>query len=355
MEFLRLFLLPLSLIYGLITSVRNSLFNLKILPTVSYKLPIISVGNLSTGGTGKTPHVEYLIRLLKKDHKIATLSRGYKRSTKGYRLAGKDDHAGTIGDEPAQFYNKFPQITVVTDESRREGINNLLRDKPDTDVIILDDAYQHRYVKPGLSILLTDYHKLFTSDYLLPFGTLRESGRGYKRADIIVVTKTPIVLSPFERIRIVTSIKPVPGQKILFSFVKYGEIRSLWNSEEVIDSSVKFGVIMLVAGIANPYPLEYELRNRCNDLIIIRFNDHHKYSPEDLRLIKENYSDIYTRNKLLITTEKDATRMLDPSVREQASELPIYYIPMEVDFHQKDKQVFDETINKYVRANKRER
>lgn len=355
MEFLKLFLLPFALIYELITRLRNGLFDLGVLPSASFKIPVISIGNLSAGGTGKTPHVEYIIRLLQSDYKLATLSRGYGRKTSGFRIAGKDDHSGTIGDEPAQFHSKFPEIDVATDENRKRGIQNLLTEKPDTDVIILDDAYQHRYVKPGISILLTDYHKLYSNDYLLPLGTLRESRKGSVRANIIVVTKTPVVLSPFERQSITKGMKPSPFQKVLFSYVKYGEIRSLWNPLEVIDPSTRYSSILLVAGIANPYPLEYELRSRCNDLIILRYRDHHKYSSEDLKLIKENYSDIYSRNKLLITTEKDAMRMLDPEVREQASLLPFYYIPMEVEFHQKDKQVFDETIKKYVRENKRER
>lgn len=355
MEFLRLFLLPLAFFYGLITRLRNILFSIGILPSTSFDLPVISVGNLSAGGTGKTPHVEYLIRLLSNNYNLATISRGYKRKTSGYIIAGDDDHSGTIGDEPAQFHRKFPGITVVADESRRHGIRTVLSEKPQTDLIILDDAYQHRYVKPGLSILLTDYHKLYSNDYVLPFGTLRESRSGSKRANIIVVTKTPNVLSPFERQRITKCVKPSPYQKVLFSFIKYGEIRSLWNESEEIDKSAKYSVILLVAGIANSYPLEYELRSKCSDLIIMRFKDHHKYSVEDLKLINGNYSDIYTRNKLLVTTEKDAMRLLDPEVKKQAQELPIYYQSMEVDFHPRDKQIFDETIKKYVRENKRER
>lgn len=355
MEFLRLLILPLALFYELITRLRNTLFDLRVLPSARFNFPVISVGNLSAGGTGKTPHVEYLIRLLINEYKIATLSRGYGRKTSGFRIAGPHDNSGTIGDEPAQFYNKFPEVTVACDESRKRGINNIMQQKPETDLIILDDAFQHRYVKPGMSILLTDFHKLFTHDYLLPFGTLREARKGSERANLIVVTKTPNVLSPFERQRITQSIKPSPFQKVLFSFIKYGNLKSLWNPDQIIDPAMRCSVIMLVAGIANSYPLEYELRGKCNDLIIMRFKDHHKYSELDLKLIKENYSDIYTRNKLLITTEKDAMRMLDPSIKRQASELPFYYLPIEVEFHEGDKQIFDETIKKYVRENKRER
>ncbi len=355
MEFLKLLLLPFSLLYEGVTRLRNLFFDLKFLPSIAFKLPVIAVGNLSAGGTGKTPHVEYIIRMLSSTEKVATLSRGYGRTTKGFRLANDKDNSGTIGDEPSQFYNKFPNIKVATDENRRNGIKQLLEVAPETDVIILDDAYQHRYVKPGLSILLTDYHKPFTHDYMLPYGTLREVKRGAKRANIIVVTKTPTVLSPFERQRLTSAISASSYQKVLFSFVKYGEMRSLWNPEEKVDSSSKYSVILMVAGIANPYLLEFELRDKCNDLIIMRFSDHHKYTSSDIELIKENYSDIYSRNKLLVTTEKDAMRLLHPEIREQASQLPFQYLPMEIDFHNGDKQIFDETIKKYVRENKRER
>lgn len=355
MEFLRLFLLPFALLYGLATRLRNLLFDLKILPSTSYKFPLISVGNLSTGGTGKTPHVEYLINLLSDTYNISTLSRGYGRKTKGFILATPNDHAGTIGDEPAQFYKKFPKLVVAADEKRRHGIAKLLTLRPETDIIILDDAFQHRYVKPGMSILLTDYHKLYSQDYLLPFGTLRESRSGGRRANIIVVTKTPNVLSPYERMSIIEGVKPSPFQTVVFSFVKYGALHSLWSTGKTIDAGCHFGVILLVAGIANPYPLEYELKSMCNELTTIRFRDHHKYTSSDFELIKRNYSDIYTRNKLLVTTEKDAMRMLDPAIREQASQLPFYFIPMEVEFHDRDKQLFDEIIINYVRQNKRER
>lgn len=355
MEFLKLFLLPLAIVYEWITRARNKLFDLKLLPSVSYNLPVISVGNLSAGGTGKTPHVEYIIRLLSGTFNLTTLSRGYGRETKGFRIAKEGDNSSTIGDEPMQFFTKFPQINVVLDADRRNGIKNIISQLPRTDAIVLDDAFQHRYVKPGLSILLTDFHKLFTNDYILPLGTLRESRKASKRANIIIVTKTPSVLSPYERERILNSIKPSPYQKVLFSYIKYGKMQSLWKDSEQEEPRDRYSVIMLVAGIANPYPLEHELRKICNDLITLRFNDHHKYTRRDFESIKRNFNDIYTRNKLLITTEKDAMRMLNPEVKDLAAELPIYYMPMEIDFHNGDKKIFDETLNEYVRKNKRER
>ncbi|MGE5383056.1 MAG: tetraacyldisaccharide 4'-kinase [Omnitrophica WOR_2 bacterium] len=355
MEFLRLFLLPVALLYGLITWVRNKLFDWKLLPSVTYSLPVISVGNLSAGGTGKTPHVEYLLRLFGKSMQLATLSRGYGRRTTGFRIATSTDTAATIGDEPLQFHSKFPEITVATDESRRHGIDELLRKHPDTELIILDDAFQHRYVKPGFSILLTDYHTLYSEDYLLPYGTLRESRSGARRANLIVVTKTPNVLSVYERQSITAGIRPRKGQKVLFSYLKYGEIKSLWDTGLTINQNARYSVIMLIAGIANSYPLEYELRSQCNELIVIRFKDHHKYTTADFEEIKQKYSDIYTQNKLLITTEKDAMRMLNPDIREKALGLPFFYIPIEIELHNGDKQIFDETIINYVRENKRER
>lgn len=351
MEILKLFLLPFAALFGIIIRVRNFLFDYKILPSNAYKIPIVSVGNLCVGGTGKTPHVEYILKLLGQGADLATLSRGYGRKTSGFRMAAEGDHAGTIGDEPSQFFNKFPRITVAVDEERRRGIKHLLSHAVPPEIIILDDAFQHRYVKPGLSILLTDYHKLYSSDYLLPLGTLREPRKGANRADIIVVTKTPSVLSPIERQGIIDAIKPKPHQTVVFSYIKYGTMRSLWNQDEFIQKETRCGVIMMVAGIANTYPLEFELRNRCNDLITNRYKDHHAYNEKDFKEISEKFSDIYTRNKLLVTTEKDAMRMLDPKIKPHASKLPFYFLPIEIEFHNEDKQIFDQKLINYARKN----
>lgn len=347
--------MPFTLLYGFVIRIRNAMFNIGILRSVTYDIPMISVGNLSAGGTGKTPHVEYLVRLLSDNFLVATLSRGYGRKTRGFMLAGSEDNSGTIGDEPLQYFHKFKNLIVCTDENRRRGVVKLMKKYSDLDIIILDDAYQHRFVKPGLSVLLTDYHKLYSDDYLLPYGTLREHSFNAKRADLIIVTKTPSVLSPIERQQIISDLNPSARQIVLFSFIKYSIIRSLWNRDETKDINSHAGVILLVAGIANPYPLEYELRKNCNDLIVMRFNDHHIYTSEDIERIKSNYSDIYTRNKLLVTTEKDAMRLKNPAIIKLAEELPFYYVPMEIQFHEKDKNLFDETIINYVRKNKRKR
>ena len=321
------------------------------LRSVKFSVPVISIGNLSAGGTGKTPHVEYIIRLLGAKSDLAILSRGYGRNTKGFLEASESENAGTLGDEPKQFSTKFPDVRVCVDEKRVRGARKILEKYPDTKAIILDDAFQHRYIKAGLSIMLTDYHKLYTSNYILPYGTLRESRSGAKRADIIIVTKTPNVLSPIERKSITAAINRSFKKRVMFSYIRYGNIISLWDNNIVIEPGNKHRVIMLVSGIANSYPLEFELKSRCDELVVVRFKDHHKYTEADLETIKRNYSDIYSRNKLLVTTEKDAMRMQDPSIREIASKLPFYYIPIEIELHKEDKRAFDEIILNYVREN----
>ncbi len=350
MEFIRILLLPFSLIYGLVTGIRNLLFNWKILPSGSFNLPVISVGNLSAGGTGKTPHVEYLIRLLSPSFKISTLSRGYGRKTSGFIAASDSDHAATIGDEPMQYHRKFKDVNVYVDERRRRGIRNILIKNNKTQVVLLDDAFQHRYVRPGLSVLLTDYHKLYCNDYLIPSGTLREFRSGAKRADIIVVTKTPSVLSPIERRKIIADLRPANHQRVYFSFIRYGELVPLWTNSCLRKSGEKYSTIVLFAGIANVYPLQDHLKRECTELIIYQFPDHHQYTSKDLDRIKRNFDDLYSRNKLLVTTEKDAMRLLNPDLIKQASKMPVNYLPIEIDFHGSDKDGFNEQILNYVKT-----
>lgn len=351
MEFLRILLLPFALLYGLITGIRNLFFDWGILPSVCFNKPVISVGNLSAGGTGKTPHVEYLIRLLSPGMNVGTLSRGYGRKTSGFIFASDHDNAATIGDEPMQYFWKFKDIKVFVDGHRRRGIKQIIKHSPDTQVILLDDAFQHRYVKPGFSILLTDYHKLYCNDYLIPSGTLRESIKGASRADIIIVTKTPPVLSPIVSRKIIEDLKPLDHQQIYFSYIKYGEITSLWENPCVNKPDKLYNTIVLFAGIANVYPIQDYLRKLCHELIVLQYNDHHQYTSKDLDKIKRNFDDLYSRNKLLITTEKDAMRLLNPDLVGQAHKMPIHYLPIEVDFHNGDSFAFDEQIWNYVRKN----
>ncbi|MFH1118989.1 MAG: tetraacyldisaccharide 4'-kinase [Bacteroidota bacterium] len=352
MEFLRILLLPFALIYGLVTGMRNLLFDWKILPSERFNLPVISVGNLSAGGTGKTPHVEYLIRLLSPNSKVSTLSRGYGRKTHGFLAASDADYARTIGDEPMQYFIKYKDIKVYVDSHRRRGIKSILSAAPETGIILLDDAFQHRYAEPGLSILLTDYHKLYCNDYLIPAGTLREPISGASRADVIVVTKTPNVLSPIIRRKIIADLNPRAHQQIFFSFIRYGAVTSLWDQDSAFFPEKKYSHIVLFVGIANPYPLQDQLKKYCNDLTTLLYPDHFQYTNSDLDKIKRIFDELYSRNKLLVTTEKDAMRLINPDLMVKAMQMPIHYVPIEVEFHNGDKDAFNEQILNYVESNK---
>ncbi|MBN2175861.1 MAG: tetraacyldisaccharide 4'-kinase [Bacteroidales bacterium] len=354
--FLRIILFPFSLLYGLAVWLRNKLFDWNILPSKSFDIPVISVGNLSTGGTGKSPHVEYLVNLLKKDFIVATLSRGYKRKSKGFILADEKSDAKQMGDEPFQFKTKFPEVEVAVDEKRKRGIEKLLKLKPETDVVILDDAFQHRYVKPGISILLTDFHQLYCSDYVLPTGNLREFRSGSKRADIIIVTKTSKVLSPITRRRIDEQLKPAPNQKLFFSYIRHQNPVPLPGIKKAADpdKDARFNTILLVAGIANTYPLEMYLKNMCDELEVMKFPDHHSYVQKDIIRIIERFENIITRNKILVTTEKDSVRLRDPELMKTLKNFPVYYIPIEIVIHREDRREFNEIILNNVRKNKRD-
>jgi len=345
--FLRIILFPVSLIYGLVVIVRNKLFDIGLLRSTSFDIPIISLGNLTYGGTGKTPHVEYLVRLLEEKQNIAILSRGYGRSTRGFKLASEKSTVTEIGDEALQFKKKFPFVEVAVDENRPHGIRTLLKKHPELDVILLDDAFQHRYVKPGLSILLTDFHKLFTRDHLLPTGTLREPVSGAKRADIIVVTKTGSVLSPIVQREIEEELKPHEDQKTFYSFTGYETLISLKDGKSR-NFCKKYSGLLLVAGIANPYPLRYFLQDKCTDLNTLFFRDHHKYTHKDIQNIKHTFDNIFTKNKIIITTEKDAMRFQEHLDSPELQDLPIYYLPIKMEFHQTGSVSFDQVILDYV-------
>ncbi len=352
MNILRVLLFPFACLYGLITQIRNKFFDWHILPSESFDMPVISVGNLSYGGTGKTPHIEYLVRLLEKEFKTATLSRGYGRKSKGFVMANEFSSFHEIGDEPLQYQQKFENIKVAVDECRRRGIKILHNSNHELDCILLDDAFQHRYVKPGLSILLTDFHKLYVNDYPIPTGTLRERRKGAKRADIIIVTKTNSVLSPITKRRIANLIKPRKNQTLYFSHIKYGSKISLTNFTETPEKK-KYNTIILFTGIANSYPLQEHLRNFCSELIVLDFPDHHKYNEKDLEKIKTTYLDVFSKNKIIFTTEKDAMRLIKTNLFEEIKDLPIFYIPIEIKFHLGGEKGFNKQIVDYVKKNKR--
>jgi tetraacyldisaccharide 4'-kinase len=329
---------------------RNKFYDWGIFSSTKFDFPVISVGNLSMGGTGKTPHVENLIRLLKPDFNVGVLSRGYKRKTSGFLLADENSTSYDIGDEPLQIKHKFKNITVAVDEKRRRGIQNILTQKPETDVIILDDAFQHRAVKPGLSILLTDFHNIYPEDYTFPVGTLREFRNGAKRADIIIVTKTTRVLSPITYRRIKALIKPRDHQKLYFSYISSGTLKPLPGLDLPIPEQ-RVSNILLFAGIANMYPLQEHLLKTASNIESIKFGDHHRYTHKDFQKIRQSFENIFSKNKIIITTEKDAMRIAIPKVPDIIADLPIYYIPIETKIHKEFRKDFNEQIRTYVQEN----
>ncbi len=350
MKSLRFILFPFALIYGSIIFLRNFLFDVGIFKQTKFDLPVICVGNLSTGGTGKTPHVEYLIRLLRQNFRIATLSRGYGRKTKGFVLATQEDNSFSIGDESMQYLSKFDTVSVAVCEKRVFGVRRLLNLIFDLDCIILDDGFQHRAIKPGLSVLLTDYYSLYAKDFILPTGNLREFRSGAKRADIVVVTKSPKVLSPITRRGIAEQLKLNPNQQLYFSYLKYGQITPL--TDTAIEHPLEnISTILLFAGIANTYPLEAHLKHQCNEIVVIKFSDHHDFTDVDIEKLKTTFANIYSKNKVMMTTEKDVMRLQASKHIEVLKDLPLFYVPVQVEFHKEDKNKFNQQILDYVRKN----
>lgn len=336
---------PISILYGAIIWLRNKLYDSGIFSSIEFSIPVISVGNLSTGGTGKTPHIEYLIRLLEYEYKVATMSRGYKRKTTGFYLATAETDAGQIGDEPMQFYRKFRELTVSVCEDRMTGIPRLLGEKPEIEVVLLDDAFQHRSVKPGLNILIVDIAKPFYKDYILPFGSLRESRKAYKRADIIVVSKCPVELSGQKQKEIIEKINPLPHQQVFFSRIAYGMMTDLFTGERLQFSS-NLNIVM-VSGIAKPESMLTHLRNTSEEVHLLRYPDHHFFSDANLEEIKQTFQNWEKKNKIIVTTEKDATRLLIHKEQLLKWNIRIAILPIQIEFV--DKQVeFDHSIREYI-------
>ncbi len=346
----RIFLLPFALLYWGVIGFRNWLFDKKIIGSTSFGLPLICVGNLSVGGTGKSPMVEYLVAGLKDQFHVATLSRGYKRKTRGYALAGDQSSALDIGDEPMQFHQKFPEVPVAVGEERIEAIPQLLHDRPGTEVIILDDAFQHRSVRAGLNILLSDYNNLFTRDFYLPTGDLRDLKSGYKRADIIIVTKCPKELDEAERKKLVREIRPLPGQQVFFTAIEYSwPYHIITKEERGLDKKVD---ILLVTGIANPRPLKKLLEEHSNTYQMIQYADHHIFTIDDLREIRQSFQKLTARNKVILTTEKDAVRLL--KFTDEIRELPFYVMPVRHRFLFEEGPVFDRRVADFIKNFKKE-
>lgn len=342
----RVLLLPLAALYGLVIYVRNRLYDNGYIKYAEFNFPLICVGNLAVGGTGKSPMVEYLITILKDDYKVATLSRGYKRKTKGYVLAGKDTTALEIGDEPMQFHSKFPEVFVASCEERIVGIPHLLQDVPDIDVIILDDAFQHRTIRAGCNILLTEYNNLYSGDFFLPTGDLRDEWSSAVRADIIVVTKCPFDLSADEKHTIIIELNPSARQKVFFTTIEYGVPYHIIHQKDQWLISPR-DEVLLVCGIANPKPLKEYLTAKAHAYYQQDYSDHHIFSIDDLNEMKEKFASIKAKDKMILTTEKDAVRLI--KFRDELVSMPLYVLPIKHHFLFGEGEQFNERVTDFIR------
>ncbi|WP_353133308.1 tetraacyldisaccharide 4'-kinase [Pseudopedobacter sp.] len=351
MNYLRLILLPFSVIYGLVVWFRNRLYDWGLFPSQSFNLPIISVGNLEVGGSGKTPLTEYLVILLAK-YRIATLSRGYGRKTKGFRWVSQTDDSTLSGDEPLQIKNKFPGIDVAVCEDRVAGVKQL---QANHQVVILDDAYQHRAIKPGFNILVFNYHHLKRPRFLLPAGNYRDWFLERKRADILLISKCPDGLNLGERDAIVRKMKPFSYQKVVFSAIRYAGNLSHIVSKEVRPIHIinRETSVLLITGIANPMPLVKEIQKYTKKITHHFYPDHHLFSTKNMLKLVSDFENLQGENKIIITTEKDAVRLNIKENQKHIYSLPVYQWPIEIAFLDNDQSVFDQEILNYVISNQR--
>jgi tetraacyldisaccharide 4'-kinase len=334
MNLLRKILFPFAILYGFITSIRNFLFDMGILKSYSFDLPVIAVGNLSVGGTGKTPQIEYLIRLLSNKYKVATLSRGYKRQSEGFVLANSTSDAVQLGDEPFQFYQKFATIQVAVDADRKNGIEQLLSNSNAPEVVLLDDAFQHRKVKAGFYIMLTSYGDLYCNDFMLPTGNLRESRNGVQRANVVIVTKCPSDLSIVEQNKIKKQLHLSANQSLFFTFIDYDDV--VYSEKGTLKvAEIKSVEKILLAGIAKPESFFAHLKQENDECLT--FPDHHHFSESELLEIKKK-----AKGKIIVTTEKDYVRLKGSVLSEQ-----LYFLPIKSSFLS-DADDFDKNILNYV-------
>ncbi len=346
-------LLPISWLYGLGVKFRNFLFEVGILKSRSFHIPVISVGNITVGGTGKTPHVEYLIRLLKDNMSIAVLSRGYKRKTKGFLIADKNSTAKEIGDEPYQMKQKFPNVTIAVDRDRVHGIDMLIKQNKNIHAILLDDAFQHRYVKPGINILLVDYHRLIIYDTLLPAGRLREPLNGKDRADIVIVTKCPRELKPMDFRVITKAMNLFPYQNLYFTTLRYDNLHHIYTHEErSLNDIGPEEHVLLLTGIASPRQLTEDLTPFTKHLYPLSFPDHHQFNEKDVQHINEMFASLPSP-KCVITTEKDTARIFGTNGFSQEVQDCIYALPVRIEFMLDQQENFNQNIIGYVHKNSR--
>ncbi len=334
-KILKYVLTPFSWMYGAVTSVRNWMFDSNILTQEEFDIPVVSVGNITVGGTGKTPHTEYIVGMLSMDYNIAVLSRGYKRKTKGFIIANSKSTPDTVGDEPMQIYNKYgSKVKVAVCENRRKGIQELIRQFPNLQLIVLDDAYQHRYVKPKVSILLMDYNRPFYDDHILPLGRLRESPHQINRADMVIVTKCPETIMPIDQRILQKKLDLMKFQKLYFSRYTYGGLTPVFPDDKPYNVSLgdltKRDSVLLLSGIANPRGFVRHFRNYPFKIRVCHFPDHHNFSKEDLENIRKTFENLQGERKIILTTEKDAIRLAyNPYFPNRLKQLT-YYTPISV-------------------------
>jgi tetraacyldisaccharide 4'-kinase len=358
MKALRYLLLPFAILYGFAIWLRNLLFDSGIKKSFAFNIPIIVIGNLSAGGTGKTPMAEYLLALLSESGiRPVLLSRGYGRKTTGFHIVNNHEGAWVCGDEPYQMKKKFPMLNMVVCEDRVEGVKQILSRFPDTEVIVLDDAYQHRRLKPGFSILLTAYQQPYFSDLILPAGMLREGRKGRKRADVIVMTKCPASLDEKQRELLAARLRPSQGQSVYFTRLAYGGLvkvnTSTMHEQNADIDEIKNKDVLVFTGVARPKPLFDYLEEQGCRLQTMRFPDHHVFNEQDIKKIKQAFGQNPGANKVLFTTEKDWRRLEKTEEAKLLSGIPLYFLPVKIEWMPVEKLSFDEKISKYVNANKR--
>lgn len=355
-----LILWPFSVLFGLVVFVRNLLFDWGIINAEKFSIPVISVGNITVGGTGKTPHTEYLVHLLHRKFRLAVLSRGYKRKSKGFVLGSDESTVKDIGDEPLQIKRKYPKVTVAVDAKRKNGIEQLVaigkKSEIPYQVVLLDDAYQHRYIKPGLSILLIDYNQPIDEDYMLPLGNLREPESSKHRANFIVISKCPDNLKPIDCRILSKRFKTFPHQSLFFTTLKYSEPQSVFNNTRLFESIDESSTALMITGIAQPGLFKKHVNSIVKDSDLLQFSDHHQFTRKDFEAVTEKYHNVSNPKKVIVTTEKDAIRLRDvEDLIPEEIKTNMYYIPVRVEFLYNGKTDFDKKVIEYVNKNKRNR
>lgn len=356
---IKIILYPLSWLYGFAVYLRNLAYDLNVLKSTEFDVPVISIGNITVGGTGKTPHVEYLVKLLKEKYEVATLSRGYKRKTKGFLFVETNSSAVDVGDEPLQIKNKYPEITVSVCENRVDGVETLVGNKNEKipDVVLLDDAFQHRRITPGLNILLIDYNRQIKEDKLLPLGRLREGVHQMRRANILIFTKCPDEVTPIMRRVLGNDIGLFPYQKLYFTKLEYDKLMPVFGGRALAAPfyEQKKYSILLVTGIASPKLMLKYLNRFSENIETLTFPDHYNYSVQDIQIIMNKFATLNADKKIIITTEKDSMRFKDNLGVTDEFKDALYYLPVQVNFLEEGKKMFNKKILNYVGENKSNR